>query len=78
MKKEKCFKISAYVLGIAVFLTACISLAVSASVFFAHTKAPAVINTVMTVLNVLIPLVSISLMIVFINYKQKCVNSNKN
>lgn len=78
MKKEKYFKISAYVLGIAVFLTACISLAVCTTVFFVHTKTPAVISTVMTILNVLIPLVSISIMIVFINYKQKCVNANKN
>ena len=71
MKREKQFKIVAYIIGALVILTAGMSLFYILYPLFTGMYAPKVILDILTVFNLIIPILGITAMCVFITLRHK-------
>ncbi len=71
MKRERFFKVVAYILVVLIAVTAILSVAFVLSPFFTRNEAPEYILSVLVAMNILIPSFGIGAMIVFIYLKRK-------
>ena len=71
LKREKQFKIVAFIIGALVILTAAISISYVLYPLFTGMYAPKIILEVLTVLNLIIPVSGIASMCVFIAIRHK-------